>query len=82
MESLRGRALRVLVFEDSARSIQGAQKAGAILQAAGVPVNVLGCGIAQSAAKREQLAAVGAQLYPDVNAALAAVHRPSRARAA
>lgn len=82
MESLRGRALRVLVFEDSARSIQGAQKAGAILQAAGVPVNVLGCGIAQSASKREQLAAVGAQLYPDVNAALAAVHRPSRATAA
>lgn len=78
MESLRGRPLRVVVFEDSARSIQGTQAAGAILQAAGVPVSVLGCGIAQSAAKREQLAAVGAQLYDDVNAALAAVHQPPR----
>jgi hypothetical protein len=79
MQALRGQALRVVVFEDSARSIQGTQAAGAILQAAGVPASVLGCGIAQSAAKREQLAAVGAQLYPDVNAALAAVHRAPRA---
>ena len=79
MQALRGQALRVVVFEDSARSIQGTQAAGAILQAAGVPASVLGCGIAQSAAKRQQLAAVGAQLYPDVNAALAAVHRAPRA---
>ena len=79
MEALRGRPLRVVVFEDSARSIQGTQAAGAILQAAGVPASVLGCGIAQSAVKRQQLAAVGAQLYADVNAALAAVHRPPRA---
>ena len=79
MEALRGRPLRVVVFEDSARSIQGTQAAGATLQAAGVPASVLACGIAQSAAKRQQLAAVGAQLYADVNAALAAVHRPPRA---
>ena len=79
MESLRGRPLRVVVFEDSARSIHGTQQAGAILQAAGVPASMLGCGIAQSAAKRAQLSAVGAQLYDDVNAALAAVHHPPHA---
>jgi hypothetical protein len=69
----------VVVFEDSARSIHGTQQAGAILQAAGVPASMLGCGIAQSAAMRAQLSAVGAQLYDDVNAALAAVHHPPHA---
>ena len=64
---LEGRAWDVQVFEDSPGGIIAVQKAGEMLRAAGVDVQVRAWGIAVEARKVDALASVGAQVVSNVN---------------
>jgi len=73
MQALEGR--RVLVVEDNAGGVRGGRQAVAMLNAAGVQVQMVGFGVARDPAKRAVLAEICDAVFDDVNAALAALDR-------
>jgi hypothetical protein len=66
---LRGK--RITVFEDTPAGIRSVHAAGRLLQKTGIQVEIIAVGIAVSEIKRRALEAEGAQVYPDINTALA-----------
>jgi hypothetical protein len=62
--------LEISVFEDSPWSIRAVQQAGELLAGAGIPARVSGYGISRSPVKVVALIEAGAEIAPDVDAAL------------
>lgn len=60
----------VIVFEDNAGGVRGCRDAAALLNRAGVHVQITGFGIARDEAKRIALAEVCDQMFDDVNEAV------------
>jgi hypothetical protein len=67
---------RVSVFEDAVKGLHSASEALGFLKNAGVFVELQFYGITQSPPKRRALKTIGANLYPDLSAGLAAAIRP------
>jgi hypothetical protein len=63
----------VHVFEDVAPGLQSGLNAKAVLDGIGVRLELALCGVTTSAPKRRSLEAVGATVFPDIEAALATV---------
>lgn len=70
-DSLSGATVHV--FEDVAPGLQSCLYAKAILDGIGVRLELALCGVTTSAPKRQSLEAVGATVFPDIEAALATV---------
>jgi hypothetical protein len=66
------------VFEDSAIGMIAAQEAAMLLHKTGVTADIRCWGISPTAGKAQALEAVGAQVYPDVNIALAEIFSDDR----
>jgi len=66
-----GQPLRIFIFEDSARSIRGVQQMGALLREHSIDAQVFGMGIDPYGAKQSVLRAADAQIFADVNQAIA-----------
>jgi len=64
---------KVTVFEDTPAGIIAVQNAGHLLNQIGLQVEVQKIGIAEDRAKRLSLAAQGAELFPDIDQALASL---------
>jgi hypothetical protein len=64
---------QVAVFEDSAKGLRSALSAQSILAKHGVHIHLQLFGISQNQSKQKELAALNAQLFPDVNGALRSV---------
>jgi hypothetical protein len=63
--------LEIFIFEDSAGSMRAVQHAAELLQSIGVAAQVRAFGVARSPAKVAALRAAGAQIFMDVNQAVA-----------
>lgn len=65
--------VRVSVFEDAAKGVHSARRAGIALREIGVQIRVHGSGIAASPPKVQALEAIGVRTFPHLGAALSAV---------
>ncbi len=68
------RGAQITVFEDTPAGIISVQAAGELLNRAGLDVAVNKIGIAREPAKIAALKAVGAEIFPDINQALASLN--------
>lgn len=70
-----GCPLEITVFEDSVSGVVSSIEAVKYLNSAGIPATLFKAGIQTSDTKRERLKAVGAEVFPDINQALASIFK-------